>query len=203
MNRKYRRKLSKKTYKKLLIKIGVSIFMFLLVAISSYIDSEVTNQFTEVITKTINYDLKLNDKRVLNLKKTITSFNVIPESKEYKTPIEGTFYKRYSESKSGIDILVYEEFVKSIGVGEVISVDEKEKGFDVKVSHGDIEAVYSNIEKSNVKKGERVLKGHIIGSMGDISKKNKYFHFEIWKDNKNVDPLEYIKTNDKTPLSYE
>ena len=203
MNRRYRRKLSKKTYKNLLIKVSISIFILLLVAGSNYIDSKITNEFTDIVTKTMNYDLKLNDKRILNLKKAITSFNVIHESQEYTTPIEGTLYKKYSENKTGIDVLVYEEFVKSIGVGEVISVNEKDKGIEIKILHGDIEAVYFNMEKSNVKKGEKVLKGHIIGSMGDVSKKNKYFHFEIWKDKERVDPLEYIKSNDKTPLSYE
>ena len=189
----------RKTYKK----ISISIALLITVILSNNIDSAYTNRFMDIVRQTINYDLKLNDKRLIGLKDAITSFNVTTESKEYITPIEGTLYKKYSEKHQGIDVLVYEEFVKSINTGEVIKVEEKAEGTEVLISHGEITAVYSNMEKSNVVKGEKIVRGHIVGSMGDVSKKNKYFYFEMWKDKSRIDPLEYIKTNDKTPLSYE
>lgn len=189
----------KKIYKKM---IWSSIILSIII-LSNNIDSFYTNEFIEIVEKTINYNLKLNDKRLIDLKDAITTFNITTESKEYITPIEGTIYKKYSKDHKGIDVLVYEEFVKAINFGEVIRVDEKQDGIEVLISHGEINAVYSNMNKSNVKKGEKIVKGHIVGSMGDISKKDKYFYFEIWKDKLRIDPLEYIKTNNKTPLSYE
>lgn len=190
-------------YKKILLKIIGSIIIFLIVITSKNIDSKYTNEFNKIVIEIVNYDLDLKDKRILNIKKAITSFNITDETREYKTPIEGTLYKSFGETKTGIDVLVYEEFVRAIGTGEVINTEKKEDGIEIVISHGEIKAVYSNLEKLNVRKGEKVIKGHILGSMGDISRKNKYFHFEIWKDKKRVDPLKYIKSNDKTPLSYE
>lgn len=193
----------KGAYKKIALKIIWSFIILLIVISSKNIDSKYTNEFNKIVIDIVNYDLDLKDKRILNIKKAITSFNITDETMEYKTPIEGTLYKSFGETKTGIDVLVYEEFVRAIGTGEVINTEKKEDGIEIIVSHGDIKAVYSNLEKLNVRKGEKVIKGHILGSMGDISRKNKYFHFEIWKDKKRVDPLKYIKSNDKTPLSYE
>ncbi len=191
------------TYNKYLIQTIWSVIMLLIVILSNNIDSEYTNRFSEVVVKTINYDLKIDDKRIVSLREAITAFNITSEVEEYITPIQGTLYKRFNENKTGIDVLAYEEFVKSIGYGEVLDVSEKESGIEAVILHGELNAVYSNMKKANVKKGEKIVQGHIIGSMGDVSKKKKYFHFELWKDKSRVDPLEYIKINDKIPLSYE
>lgn len=188
-----------KIYKKIIW----SSIILLVIILSNNIDNFYTNEFIEVVQKTINYNLRLNDKRLIGLRDAIATLNITSDSKEYITPIEGTIYKRYNKDHKGINILVYEEFVKAISSGEVIRVDEKQDGIEVLISHGEINAVYSNMNKSNVKKGERIVKGHIVGSMGDISKRDKYFYFEVWKDKLRIDPLVYIETNNKTPLSYE
>ena len=187
----------------MLRKTILSVVILLLVMISNNIDTEWTNKFSLVVRETLDYDLKLNDKRILNAVKVITAFNIVTDTDEYISPIQGTLYKKFNDTKTGIDVLVYEEFVKPIGSGEIINVAKKKDGLQAVVSHGHIKSVYSKMEKSNVKKGEKVSKGHIIGSMGELSKENKYLHFEIWENDLRVDPLTYIKINDKIPLSYQ
>lgn len=203
MARKYKKALPNTTYKKQLLKTIWSSVIVLLVFTAKNIENEYTDEFINITKKIVNYDLKLNDKRIINMRKAITSFSIKVSEEEYSTPMQGTIYKKYDESKTGIDIVAYKEFVRSIGSGEVINVEKKNTGIDIFAKHGELEVVYGNMEKVNVKSGEKLLKGHILGSMGDISKKNKYFHFEVWKNGSRVDPLEYIKANNQTPLSYE
>lgn len=203
MNKKYRDRLAMTTYKRQLSKSMWSIMIFFIVMTSNNIDSEWTNKFSLAVRKTLDYDLRLNDKRILKMVKTITAFNIVTDSDEYMSPIQGTLYKKFNDTKTGIDVLVYEEFVKSVGSGEIIRVAEKDDGLEVVISHGNLKSVYGRMKKSNVKKGEKVTKGHIIGSMGEVTKENKYLHFEMWENKSRVDPLTYIKVNDKIPLSYQ
>ena len=203
MNNRYKKKLSGKTYKKQLMKIIWSIVFLIAIITAKNIEAEKADDLIVLTNKIVNYDLNLNDKRIINMKRAITSFSIKIPVKEYSIPMQGTLYKKFKASKTGIDIVAYDQSVRSIGNGEVISIDEKDSGTDITVRHGDLEAVYGNMEKINVKNGDKIFKDHILGSMGDISKKNKYFHFEIWKDGARVDPLEYIKANNQTPLSYE
>lgn len=190
-------------YKKQLFKTIWSIMILIAILIAKNIDAEKADEIIVITNKIVNYDMKLNDERIIRMRKAITAFNISIPTEEYLTPMQGTLYKKFDESKTGVDIVAYNEFVRSIGSGEVISIEEKDNNTDVVVKHDELEVVYGNMEKINVKSGERLIKGHIIGSMGDISKKNKYFHFEIWKDGIRVNPLDYIKANSQTPLSYE
>lgn len=203
MNKKYKKNLPKTTYKKQSLKMIWSIIILATVLVSKNIDSQASNEFINITKKIINYDLKLNDKRLIDMKSAITSFSISSPIKEYSIPVQGTLYKKYDETKTGIDIVAYKESVKAISDGEVISKEEKNNTTDLLIRHGELEALYGNIEKVNVEIGEKVLKDDILGSMGDISKKNKYFHFEIWKDKSRIDPLEYIKINNRTPISYQ
>lgn len=203
MRKRYKKALPNTTYKKQLLKTIWSSIILLVIFTAKYIDTEATDEFIHITKKIVNYDLNLNDKRIIKIKRAITSFSISSPVEEYSTPMQGTLYKRYDESKTGIDIVAYNEFVRSIGTGEVVDIKKKSSGIDITARHGELEVVYGNMEKINVKNGETLLKGHILGSVGDISKKNKYFHFEIWKDGVRVDPMDYIKANNKTPLSYE
>ena len=203
INKRYRKNLSKNIYKKQFIKLFISILIILLVLLINNINTAYTKKGITIIKKTLNYELDMNDKRIKDIKKAVTALSIKVSDEKYSTPIQGTLYKKYSEDDNGIDIIAYEEFVKSIGNGEVIEVNKKSNGIEIKVLHGDIKAIYSKLEKVNVKKGEKIIKGHILGSMGDVSKKNKQLHFEMWKDNKSLNPLEYLESNNKTPLSYK
>lgn len=203
MKKKYRRDLPNTNYKKQLLKVIWSVMILATIIVAKAMDTDETNEFISMANKIVNYDLKLNDKRLVKLGKAITSFNISSSTEDYAVPMQGTIHKKFEESKKGIDIVAYKEFVYSIGSGEVIDISEGKNGIDVTATHGELKVVYGNMEKINVKNGEILLKGHILGSMGDISRKNKYFHFEIWKNGIRVDPLDYIKVNSQIPLSYD
>lgn len=202
ISKRYNKKVSKEILKKQLNKLLLSMAILAIVFIINNINTTYTNKATSTIKTTLNYKVNLNDKRIKDFQKAVTTFNIINITDNYDTPIQGTLHRKHSSNQEGIDIIAYEEFVKSVSSGEVIEVNKKNTGIEVKILHGDIKSVYSRMEKVSVKEGEKVSKGYIIGSMGDISRKNIYLQFEMWKDNKPIDPLEYIKINDKTPLSY-
>lgn len=194
---------AKKQHRKLLLKISLSIIILLSLITIKKVDTTYTNETIRIVKKTLNYEFKINDKKIKEFKKVVATFSTVNTTNNYSIPIQGTLYKKYSEDNEGIDIIAYEEYVKSIAEGKVVNVTKKSTGIDVKIVHDEITSVYSKMEKVNVKKGEKVLKGHIVGSMGDVSSKNKKLHFQIWKNDKATNPLEYIEVNDKKPLSYK
>jgi hypothetical protein len=58
------------------------------------------------------------------------------------------------------------------------------------------------MENVQVKKGQKVKKGDIIGYMGDSGNAyGKHLHFEVWKDNKRINPTFYL-TQDFLSISY-
>lgn len=68
------------------------------------------------------------------------------------------------------------------GYGSVIIID-----------HGDnIRTVYSGMEIYNVRKGDKLNKGSIIGESGE-SVEGESLHFELWWGNSKLNPLTYLK----------
>ena len=65
----------------------------------------------------------------------------------------------------------------------------------MKIKHNDeYETLYAHLKTGlNLKKNQQIKKGEIIGYMWDSGNAyGKHLHFEVWKNNKRINPLEYI-----------
>lgn len=57
-----------------------------------------------------------------------------------------------------------------------------------------LETVYAHCSEINVMQGQKAAKGDVIAKVGNTGVSiGTHLHFEVWKDGKAVDPLEYIK----------
>ena len=89
--------------------------------------------------------------------------------------------------------------VDTAAAGIVLEAFESETyGFVVKVQHPDgIVTVYKNLERIVVEKDDTIDLGQMIGTVGnkgsfEIGQK-PHLHFEVIKDEKNINPMELIK----------
>jgi murein DD-endopeptidase MepM/ murein hydrolase activator NlpD len=86
--------------------------------------------------------------------------------------------------------------IKATLAGEVLKSDtDATYGNYIKLTHaGGIETVYAHCSVLLVEKGQKVKQGDIIAKVGDTGEAmGAHLHFEIWKDGKAVNPLDYIK----------
>lgn len=131
-------------------------------------------------------------------------------------PAEGKLGRDYSDNKptysatleqwelhKGIDIQAKQGTpVSAFMDGEVLEVvKDSVQGITVKLKHqNNIVSVYSNLSlDTKVQKGALVKCKDIIGNIGNTSiiesKEPPHLHFEVLKDNKNIDPLSIINSN--------
>ena len=105
------------------------------------------------------------------------------------------------EIHKGLDISADSGYeVKSLLDGKVVNVFKDDKhGISVKVeSSNNVVVVYSNLdEKTNVKKGQEVTEGQVLGTIGDTtsveSEDGTHIHIEAFKGNEYIDPMTLIK----------
>ncbi|WP_312699669.1 M23 family metallopeptidase [Sedimentibacter sp.] len=130
-----------------------------------------------------------------------------------KLPLEGEVIREFT-----MDDLIYYEaigewrvhrgvdikpgdtlMIESALAGTVESVNTSEiMGTEIVIDHGNnIKTVYSNLVTANVKVGEKIQQGHVIGNVGKTagieSSDGAHLHFELLVDGKNVNPMDYIK----------
>jgi len=69
----------------------------------------------------------------------------------------------------------------------------------VEVNHGNGYATrYGHAQKVLVKVGEKVDKGQVVALMGSTGRSTgPHVHFEVWREGKAVDPMQYIRTAKK------
>ena len=75
------------------------------------------------------------------------------------------------------------------------SVGNLSYGNYIKIRHNDeYQTLYAHLKSGiNVKKNQQIKKGEIIGYMWDSGNAyGKHLHFEVWKNNKRIKPIEYI-----------
>ena len=77
-------------------------------------------------------------------------------------------------------------------------------GKHVRVDHGfGYETLYAHMSKFNVKKGDKVKRGDVIGYVGNTgTSTGPHLHYEVWKEGKKVDPKNYF-FKDLTPEQYD
>ena len=135
----------------------------------------------------------------------------IPKSDGMILPVEGVLSKPFGERINPINgTMEYHRGIDieaNIGIpiiavmdGEVIEGGEEYTyGKYLKINHGNgLVTVYANCSKLIVKRGQKVKKGDIIGRVGETKdSQNPHLHFEIIKDGKAVNPLDYIDVPQK------
>jgi murein DD-endopeptidase MepM/ murein hydrolase activator NlpD len=122
------------------------------------------------------------------------------------TPVSGILSSHFGERidpfsgspkfHEGVDI----EAVKGAGIKAVLDGTVEEAGSSpsygnyIKLSHaGGLETIYAHCSSLNVKKGLMVKQGEVIAKVGDSGASvGVHLHFEVLKDGKPVDPLDYI-----------
>lgn len=132
----------------------------------------------------------------------------VEEKISYVLPITGNISKGYSDTAlqysttygdmrlhTGVDILCeIGSDIKSAGSGTVKSVvDDANFGRVITIEHlGDITVKYCGMGSINVKEGDKVAAGDIIGTSGDIPCEcadNPHIHIEVLLDGNTTSPL--------------
>lgn len=70
----------------------------------------------------------------------------------------------------------------------------RNSGYVVVIEHGcGFTTLYAHNKKNNVKVGDKVKRGDVIGYVGSTGKSTgPHVHYEVWKDGKTVDPKKYL-----------
>lgn len=118
------------------------------------------------------------------------------------TSVNSAFGPRWGRTHTGIDLKADAENVKSPadGVVEVGEIRNDICGGTIIISHaGGFKSGFCHMQKINVKPGQQVKQGDIIGISGGGSNDpgkgrsdGRHLHFTLRKDGKAVNPLDYI-----------
>ncbi|MBN1118946.1 MAG: M23 family metallopeptidase [Bacteroidales bacterium] len=96
--------------------------------------------------------------------------------------------------------------IYATGDGTVIEVESSRRGYGNKViiDHGfGYKTLYAHMNSFNVKQGQIVKRGDVIGSVGNTGLSTApHLHYEVSLNNKKVNPVNYY-FNDLTPEEYE
>lgn len=92
------------------------------------------------------------------------------------------------------------------GNGTVADVISSQRGLGnhIIINHGfGITSIYAHLDRPNVRKGQKVQRGDVIGFVGNTGMSlAPHLHYEIKFNGQNVDPVNYY-FNDLTPGEYE
>jgi murein DD-endopeptidase MepM/ murein hydrolase activator NlpD len=130
-----------------------------------------------------------------------SEIKAIADKYSFIVPIKGEYVSLFgtrtdaltgkSDFHSGIDIGAnMGTSIKAALAGEVIEVGSSpEYGNYIKLQHNDgMKTVYAYCSTLIAKKGQKVNQGDVIAKVGDTEGLSGSLHFEVWKDNKAVDP---------------
>ena len=146
----------------------------------------------------------------------ITEVKIIRPFTDDNVKIVKNFYDFKDSSENQMNALIYyqDTYMQSNGIayasgdkfnviaildGEVIDVTEDELlGNSITIDHGNMKTIYQSLSEVDVKKGDKVTQGSIIGITGTSninSDLGNHLYFEMLVDDSNVNPEEYY---DKT-----
>ena len=65
----------------------------------------------------------------------------------------------------------------------------------IRIRHSNgLETVYAHCHSLSVVTGQKVTRGQVIGIIGSSGRSSgPHLHFEVWKNGKRVNPLNYVK----------
>lgn len=123
-------------------------------------------------------------------------------SVNFSSPLKDTFVTsefgpRWNSEHQGIDLNAgLRDNILAVEQGVVVKAGNgRGYGKMVRIKHsGGFESVYAHMSRINVKEGERIRKGDVVGRAGNTgTSSGVHLHFEIIKDGKHVNPLSYIR----------
>ncbi|MGY0393195.1 peptidoglycan DD-metalloendopeptidase family protein [Bizionia sp. KMM 8389] len=89
--------------------------------------------------------------------------------------------------------------VYASGDGVVIRADSRSSGYGnhIRIDHGfGYVSLYAHLYKYNVKKNQKVKRGDLIGFVGNTGRSEAaHLHYEIFKDDKRINPLNFYYGN--------
>jgi len=89
--------------------------------------------------------------------------------------------------------------VYASGDGRVIKADNTVSGYGkhIKIDHGyGYESLYAHLYKYNVRRGEKVKRGDLIGFVGSTGRSQApHLHYEIFKDGSRINPINFYYGN--------
>jgi len=134
------------------------------------------------------------------MKKVINE--VVLSSPLDNTSVNSKFGPRWGRNHNGVDLAANAANVKSPldGVVEVGEIRNDSCGGTIIITHPDgFKTGYCHMQKINVRQGQKVRKGDIIGVSGGGANDpgrgrsdGRHLHFSLKKDGKFVDPMQYI-----------
>lgn len=96
--------------------------------------------------------------------------------------------------------------IYATGDGVVVEAKRARGGYGncIVIDHGyGYETLYAHLYKFNVRRGEKVKRGQIIGTVGNTGLSvGSHLHYEVHKNGKKVNPVYYFY-NDLTPEEYD
>jgi len=96
--------------------------------------------------------------------------------------------------------------IYTTGDGVVIAADRSKSGYgnQIVIDHGfGYKTMYAHLQSFKVRVGDRVKRGSVIGTVGSTGKSTSpHLHYEVWKSNSPVNPINYF-FNDISPEQYE
>lgn len=115
------------------------------------------------------------------------------------------FYK-VTKFHEGIDFTApvgTEIYATGDGVVKTIEYSRRGYGNMIIINHGfGYETVYAHLSKVNIKPGQKVKRGQIIGFVGNTGKSTApHLHYEVRKNGNPIDPINFF-FNDITPEEY-
>ena len=83
--------------------------------------------------------------------------------------------------------------------GKIVRADSRSTGYGkhIRIDHGfGYVTLYAHLNKYNVKRGQKVKRGDIIGFVGNTGRSmGPHLHYEILKDKKKINPLNFYYGN--------
>ncbi|VAW13364.1 Peptidase, family M23 [hydrothermal vent metagenome] len=81
------------------------------------------------------------------------------------------------------------------GDGKVTRADNNSSGYGkhIRIDHGyGYMSLYAHMSKYNVKRGQKVKRGDLIGFVGNTGRsEGPHLHYEVWKDNERINPINF------------
>ncbi len=81
------------------------------------------------------------------------------------------------------------------GDGKIIRADNNSSGYGkhIRIDHGyGYLSLYAHLSKYNVKKGQKVKRGDLIGFVGSTGRSEApHLHYEVWKDKDRINPINF------------
>ncbi|CAM4155497.1 M23 family metallopeptidase [Zobellia nedashkovskayae] len=81
------------------------------------------------------------------------------------------------------------------GDGKVTRADNGSSGYGkhIRINHGyGYKTLYGHLSEYNVKKGQKVKRGDLIGFVGNTGRSEApHLHYEVWKDEERINPINF------------